>query len=180
MVFPSLTVRIIFALLRYHFAWSSTERKGGNQKRRQGSLPPYWRFRGTFLPFRFPPLYPPSLFPLLPTKPQLKCGDFSLRGLVLSGDKTSVLGVLVDSGLAFIASTREHPASQALGWFMGLLGVVVFLFYFSFFVSCFCYHCLAPRSRQKSFKQRCDAYWCRVFPACYIIKNSLIRYLQIS
>ena len=77
-------------------------------------------------------MYPPSLFPLLPTKPQLKCGDFSLRGLVLSGDKTSVLGVLLVSGFLYFTSTREQPASQVARVVYGLIRVVVFLFYFSF------------------------------------------------
>ena len=75
--------------------------------------------------------------------------------------------MLVDSGLAFIASTREHPASQALGWFMGLLGLLFSFFIFLFLFLVFVITVLLRVKGKKRFKQRCDAWRCRVFPAAF-------------
>ena len=47
----------------------------------------------------------------------------------------------------------------------GLIGVVVLLFYFSFLFLVFVITVLLRVKGKKRFKQRCDAYWCRVFPA---------------
>ena len=85
--------------------------------------------------------------------------------------------MLFSSGLAFIASTREHPASQVARVGDGFSVFVVLLFYFSF---CFLFlvfviTVLLRVKGKKRFKQRCDAWRCRVFPAAFKERKGLSK-----
>ena len=99
-VLPSLALRIIMLFLGVFLLGLQQSAKGGTKRGDKEALPPLCRFRGTFLPFRFPPLIPLPYSLFCPRN--LNCSAELVLSFVRHVRDSSVLGVLSVSGFLLL------------------------------------------------------------------------------